>query len=124
MEPLIEAKNLKKAYDDRVVLDIEHIGVNPDEILTILGPSGCGKSVLLRLLNLLEAPTSGRILFEGREVLDLDRNERAAVTKKMAMLFQDPLLFSTTIYKNIAYGLKIRKVHSVQIEEKDTSFYS
>ncbi|MBN1288147.1 MAG: ABC transporter ATP-binding protein [Actinobacteria bacterium] len=109
MEKIIEAHELKKIYGGRKVLDVEHIFVKPGEILTVLGPSGAGKSVLLRLLNLLEKPTSGKILFNGNEVQSLSGKDRVDASRRMAMLFQEPLLFKTTIFNNIAYGLKIRR---------------
>lgn len=77
------------------------------EILCIVGPSGAGKSTLLRLLDFLEEPTSGRIWFDGYVVngkgpppLDLRR--------RVTTVFQRPVLLSTTVYDNVAYGLKIR----------------
>lgn len=118
MTKIIEAENLNKIYGERVILDIGGIDVETGEILTVLGPSGAGKSVLLRLLNLLEKPTSGKILFDGKEIQGLSGKEKLGVARNMAMLFQDPLLFSTTIYKNVAYGLRIRTMPAAEIREK------
>ncbi|MBU4175249.1 MAG: ABC transporter ATP-binding protein [Actinobacteria bacterium] len=121
LEDVIRAIGLRKKYGERTVLDIETVSVGPGEILACLGPSGAGKSVLLRILNLLEAPTAGRILFEGGEVQGLRGKEMVAVSRRMAMLFQDPLLFSTTVRNNVAYGLKVRKVPASEREGRVAS---
>ncbi|MBU1670194.1 MAG: ABC transporter ATP-binding protein [Actinobacteria bacterium] len=108
--PVIVAEGLKKVYFDRTVVDVESIVVVPGETLVVLGPSGCGKSVLLRMLNLLEAPTEGVIRFEGREIQGLKGQDRVDVSRRMAMIFQDPLLFRGTVGRNVEYGLKVRGV--------------
>lgn len=121
LDKVIEAVGLRKDYGRRTVLDIERISVEPGEILACLGPSGAGKSVLLRLLNLLEAPTAGRVLFDGGKVQGLRGRDRVEVCRRMAMLFQDPLLFSTTVAGNVAYGLKVRGVQAPRRRKRITS---
>jgi tungstate transport system ATP-binding protein len=101
-------------YFGRTVLDIERLEVLPGEVLAVLGPSGSGKSVLLRVLNLLEEPTAGVLRFKGQEVKELERHQRAEISRSMAMIFQDALLFRGTVAENVAYGLKIRKVPAEQ----------
>jgi tungstate transport system ATP-binding protein len=89
---------------------VERLEVQQGEVLAVLGPSGSGKSVLLRTLNLLERPSGGTVRFYGQDVTGLEGRERTAVTRRMAMVFQDPLLFHGTVAGNVAYGLKVRKV--------------
>ena len=89
---------------------MERLEVQQGEVLAVLGPSGSGKSVLLRTLNLLERPSGGSVRFYGQDVTGLEGRERTAVTRRMAMVFQDPLLFHGTVAGNVAYGLKVRKV--------------
>jgi tungstate transport system ATP-binding protein len=89
---------------------VERLEVQQGEVLAVLGPSGSGKSVLLRTLNLLERPSGGSVRFYGQDVTGLEGRERTAVTRRMAMVFQDPLLFHGTVAGNVAYGLKVRKV--------------
>lgn len=115
---VIEAEQLKKTYGGRTVLDVERFRVRKGEIAVCLGPSGAGKSVFLRLLNLLEHPTSGEIRFMGDEVQDLKGRARVRTARKMAMLFQDPLLFSTSVLKNVTYGLRVRGVSREKRERK------
>jgi tungstate transport system ATP-binding protein len=117
-EPVIEARGLKRDYYGRTVVDVEHLAVGHKEVLAVLGPSGSGKSVLLRILNLLEQPTRGTIRFRGREVQGLEGRDRVGVSRRMAMVFQDPLLFRGTVEENVAYGLKVRRLPADQIEER------
>lgn len=90
----------------------------PEETLVVLGPSGSGKSVLLRILNLLEPPTAGTISFNGEEVHLLKRSRRLEVSRRMAMVFQDPLLFRGKVRDNVAYGLKVRGASTAEREAR------
>lgn len=108
--PAIEADRLKKEYKGMTVLDVERLSVERGEILVVLGPSGSGKSVLLRILNLLEPPGEGAVRFDGREVQGLEGRGRVEVSRRMALIFQDPLLFRGSVEDNVAYGLKVRGV--------------
>lgn len=110
MAAILEARELTKNYDGGTVLDVAQLSVSEGETLSVLGPSGAGKSVLLRLLDLLEAPTSGSVLFEGKEVQGLVGKQRLDVCRRMVMIFQDPLLFKGSVADNVAYGLKVRGV--------------
>ena len=76
--------------------------------LVIVGPSGCGKTTLLRLISLLDKPTSGTIRFNGREITTSAR-VNLDLRRKIAIVFQRPALFNTSVFNNVAYGLKIRK---------------
>ena len=93
---------------------MERLEVARGEILAVLGPSGCGKSVLLRTLNLLERPSEGTVSFYGRDVTGLEGHERTSVSRSMAMVFQDPLLFRGTVDYNVAYGLRLRRVPAAE----------
>lgn len=84
------------------------------EFFALLGPSGCGKTTTLRLIAGLERPTSGRIFIAGRDVTDLPPQER-----DVGMVFQDYALYPhMTLFENIAYPLKVRKVPRRQIATK------
>ncbi|MDD5747453.1 MAG: ABC transporter ATP-binding protein [Actinomycetota bacterium] len=108
--PAVRVENLLKSYGERVVLDIGSLIVKTGEVLVVLGPSGAGKSVLLRILNLLEAPTRGRVFFFGEEIQNLKGKERIETSRRMTMIFQDPMLFRGSVFDNVAYGLKVRRV--------------
>ena len=105
MPPIYQLQHVQKAYDGRVVLDIDALAVGRGEVLALVGPSGSGKSTLLRLLNFLEPPTAGALAFDGRAVGDdLPLSERRRVTA----VFQRPALLRRSVAANIGYGLGLR----------------
>jgi tungstate transport system ATP-binding protein len=103
---VIEAENLKVVRGRVEVLDIPSFFLGEQEILSLIGPNGSGKSSLLLTLNCLLKPNIGRILFRGREISS--NQEVLEFRRKIAMVFQEPLLFDTTVFNNVASGLKIR----------------
>jgi len=87
--------------------------VNPGEIFTILGPSGAGKSTLLRLLNALDEPSEGEILFDGNPIQDLDIFE---LRKKVGMVFQRPALLPGTVKENLDFPREIGSLPESQTQ--------
>lgn len=88
------------------------------ELVTLLGPSGCGKTTTLRMVAGFEEPSSGDILFGGASVINTPPNKRNA-----SMVFQSYALFPhMTVYENIAYGLKLRKMPDADIQKKALEF--
>jgi tungstate transport system ATP-binding protein len=105
MPPLYELAHVQKAYNGRVVLDVDDLAIGRGEVLALVGPSGSGKSTLLRLLNFLEPPTGGVLTFDGRAAGDdLPLSERRRVTA----VFQRPALLRRSVAANIGYGLGLR----------------
>lgn len=103
----LAGEGLKKSYrGGSFTLDVPRIEVPAGKVLALLGPSGSGKSTLLSLLGLLERPSAGRVLLDGREVAMRDRN----ALLQMAAVFQRPYLFKGTVAANVAYGLVARRV--------------
>ncbi len=97
--------DLQQTYNGRRVLDIDRLDVGRGEVLAVLGPSGSGKSTLLRLLNFLEQPSGGTLIFDGQMVDDrLLLEQRRRVTT----VFQRPALLRRSVADNIGYGLKLR----------------
>jgi tungstate transport system ATP-binding protein len=107
MSPVVELSGVRVARGDRTVLDVPALDVRAGEILSIIGPNGAGKSTLLRVLGLLEAPTTGELRFRGVPVRTRDG---LALRRRMASVFQDPLLADMTVRDNVALGLKFRGV--------------
>lgn len=99
--------NLVKRYDSRTICHIGHLEIYQGEILGIMGPSGAGKSTLLRMLNFLEAATSGTIRFNGF-VANGNGRLPLEVRRKVTTVFQEPVLLSTSVRANVAYGLWLR----------------
>lgn len=98
---LIEINNLSKAYGDHVVLENISTTVSQGEVIVIIGPSGCGKSTFLRTMNLLEVPTGGHVIFEGKDLTD-PKNDINQIRQKIGMVFQQFHLFPhKTVLQNI-----------------------
>ena len=97
---MLEVKNLKKKFGKLVLKGI-NLKVEKGDIIAIIGPSGCGKSTFLRCLNMIEAPTSGSIIFEGEDITKKDV-DLSRVRAKIGMVFQQFNLFSNlTVLQNI-----------------------
>ena len=119
-ENIIQVKNLTKVFDSGVVaLDHCDLNIRKGEVVAIIGPSGSGKSTLLRSLNLLEAPTSGSILFEGVDLADKKVNINLH-RQKMGMVFQHFNLFPhKTVLENITMApVQLKKMTKPQAKEK------
>lgn len=111
---VIELKNVTKSFGDNVILKNFDFKVKKDEFLTILGPSGCGKTTILRLIGGFEEPDEGKILFNGEDITNKEAYER-----KINTVFQKYALFPhMNVYKNIAFGLNIKKMDKNLIKEK------
>lgn len=104
---IIELENIHKNYEDLEVLKNINLKIKNGTSTALVGPTGSGKTVLLRLIDLLEKPSSGTVYFEGNDANESNRS-RLEIRRQMGMVFQKPLAFKATVYDNIAYGLKIR----------------
>ena len=91
-EPILRIVDLHKSFGETVVLRGIDIDIHRGEVVVVLGPSGSGKSTMLRCLNRLEEPTSGRIIFEGQDITD-PKTDVNDVRKRMGMVFQQFNLF-------------------------------
>ncbi len=104
-EPIYQIEGLKKKYDGRTILDIERLDVRAGEILAIVGPSGAGKSTFLRLLNFLESPSAGRIIYQSQALNGVVPIE---IRRQIITVFQRPVLVRASVSDNAAYGLSLR----------------
>jgi tungstate transport system ATP-binding protein len=109
-----EAKKLRKEYGGRCVLEIEQLGLPAGKITGIMGPSGAGKSTLLRLLNLLEEPSGGEINLFAAPV-PKNKDLLLGLRRRMVMVFQKPVLLDTSVFENVAFGLKARGIDREEI---------
>ena len=107
MMNIVELENIHKNYENLQVLKDINLKIKKGTSTALIGPTGSGKTVLLRLIDLLEKPSSGTFYFEG-----MDANEsnsvRLGIRRQIGMVFQKPLAFKASVYENVAYGLKIR----------------
>ena len=113
-QPLIDLQHISKRFDDTLVLDDLSLSVKENSFVTLLGPSGCGKTTTLRIIAGLEQPDSGSIWLEGKDVTNLEPNQRDVNT-----VFQNYALFPhMNVAENIGYGLKLKKVPKSEIRKK------
>ena len=110
---LLKAEGLHVRRGGALVLDIPVLDIFPDQVLALIGPNGAGKSTLLLTLACLLKPSGGHFSFNGREI-DADRGD-VEYRRRIAMVFQEPLLFDATVFDNVAAGLKIRGVGREEI---------
>jgi phospholipid/cholesterol/gamma-HCH transport system ATP-binding protein len=102
----IEVRDLRRRFGAQEVLRGVNLDCPRGQITTIVGPSGCGKTVLLKHLNLLMRPDSGKIIIEGVDVTRLNSRALDEVRKQFGMLFQAGALFdSMTVFDNVAFPL-------------------
>jgi tungstate transport system ATP-binding protein len=107
---ILTIKNIKKIYNNKTVLDIHYLNFQKSMIYAIVGQNGSGKTTLLNILNLLVKPEEGQIFFHGQEIINYSNVNILEIRRKMTLVEQDPFLFSTNVYNNVAYGLKVRSI--------------
>jgi spermidine/putrescine transport system ATP-binding protein len=104
-----------KFFGDLKVVDVD-LSIDKGEFFSLLGPSGCGKTTTLRMIAGFEEPTAGRILIAGRDVTEVP-----AAKRPVNMVFQAYALFPhMTVFENVAFGLRIKKVGRREVEERVT----
>jgi molybdopterin-binding protein len=104
--PKLSARNLAVRRAGRTVVDVPSLDVPSGGVLALIGPNGAGKSTLLLQLALLERPDAGEVLFEGGSV----RGHELALRRRMAVVFQEPLLLDRPVAANVEAGLALRGV--------------
>ena len=111
---LIQFRNIVKDFDGQIVLKGINLDIYENEFVTLLGPSGCGKTTLLRILGGFLDANEGAIIFDGQDIAKVPPHKRELNT-----VFQKYALFPhMSVYQNIAFGLKIRKMGKDVIEQK------
>lgn len=113
---LLEARNIRVARGGYVLVDVPSFVIRKGQVLAVIGPNGAGKTTLLQALAHLLKPFDGTVLFEGLEVgreLSI-----LAYRRRLAMAFQEPLLFDTTVHHNVSSGLKIRGMKKAFIRKR------
>jgi tungstate transport system ATP-binding protein len=112
---IAELRNVTQRYNEITALTDVSLQIREGEVLGLLGSNGSGKTTLLKILAFLLKPTRGKVHFDGRLI-------KAGNMEKMrfmsTMVFQKTMLFNTTVYNNIAYGLRMRKMSTKEINEK------
>lgn len=110
-DSIIELHSITKKYSQATAVDNISLNIKEGEFLSLLGPSGCGKTTTLRMIGGFELPNQGSIKIDGKEAGNLPPNQRPVNT-----VFQNYALFPhLSIYNNIAFGLKQKKISKAQI---------
>lgn len=115
---MIKVEHLKKSFGKKEVLKDISANVEKGKVISIIGPSGSGKSTFLRCLNVLETPTSGKIIFDGQDLTHISEKELDILREKMGMVFQSFNLFPNM---NVVENVKLApmKVKGVSEEEAE-----
>jgi tungstate transport system ATP-binding protein len=117
---VLDLNNLRVDRGGVQVLDIPSFSLHQNEFVSLIGPNGAGKSTLLLTMMGLLDPTHGSVLYRGRELVS--GRDWLETRRKIAMVLQEPLLFDTTVYDNVASGLKLRGVRGREARERVMSY--
>jgi ABC-type Fe3+/spermidine/putrescine transport system ATPase subunit len=110
----LQIQRVSKDLGGRTIVDDLQLEVNAGELTCLLGPSGCGKTTTLRMIGGFIQPDAGRIVISGRDVTALSPDKRPT-----AMVFQNYALWPhMTVYKNVAFGLRLRKLPKSEVRER------
>jgi tungstate transport system ATP-binding protein len=115
MSPHLETQDIRREYDSVLALDRVSIGAHLGQVTTIVGVNGSGKTTLLKILAGLDTPTAGNVLIEGQEA------NPTQLRTHSTMVFQRSVMFGTSVYNNVAYGLKIEGVPGREISQRAKS---
>jgi tungstate transport system ATP-binding protein len=110
---ILEVRGLRVRKGGAELLDIPALAVAAGETLSLVGPNGAGKSTLLLALSGIEPPAAGELRFRGERVPA--GAAALAYRRRIAMVFQEPLLFDTTVFENVASGLRLRGVAKAEM---------
>src|SRR4030066_161649 len=113
---LLEVRKLEVKRGGAVILDIPSLCIKEGEILSLIGPNGAGKTTLLQTLSYLLKPFQGEILFKGEKVSS--NHSVLEYRRKLAMVFQEPLLFNTAVFDNVASSLRIRRMRKTEVRNR------
>lgn len=115
MTELISIQNLRIQRGGKEVLHVDKLSIALGEVLAVVGPNGAGKSTLLLALARLLKPKDGQILFNGNPA---ESESDTAYRRRIALVMQDPLLFDTSVFENVASGLHFRGIGRDEIRRK------
>lgn len=119
MTELLNIKNLKKQFGEKIIFDNVNVAVQKGEVISVIGPSGAGKSTFLRAINMLDAPTSGKVNFEDQDLTNLSEKELDQLREKMGMVFQSFNLFpNLSVIENIKLApVKVKNISGKEATE-------
>lgn len=106
---MLEMSNISKVYDgDNIALQDVNIHINPGEFVFIVGPSGAGKSTFFKMIFREVVPTTGNIIVNGTDLVNIDEQEVPYLRRQLGIVFQDyRLLPDRTVYENVAFAMQV-----------------
>ena len=114
-ETLLTLRDVAVHHGEHVALQGASLEVYTGDVLALIGPNGAGKSTLLRVMGMLQRPDNGNVLFRGENALNGNPLE---LRRRIATVFQEPLLLNATVHQNAALGLKLRGVSRREIDRR------
>jgi tungstate transport system ATP-binding protein len=114
-ENLLALRDIQVRHGEQTALDITHLQIAAGEVLSVLGPNGAGKTTLLQVMGLLRTPNDGGVFFRGEKAT---RGNLLAMRRRIATVFQEPLLLNATVGENAALGLRLRGIKPLEIETR------
>jgi tungstate transport system ATP-binding protein len=114
-ESLLTLRNVTVRHGEHVALQSATLEVYAGEVLALIGPNGAGKSTLLRVMGMLQCPDQGTVVFRGQDALNGNSLE---LRRRIATVFQEPLLLNATVHQNAALGLKLRGIGRAEIDRR------
>jgi len=119
LKPVYSIRSLKHTYERDTVLDVPEMDIPEGQISIFTGSNGSGKSTLLSILAMLSAPTSGSVHFNG---VCLSNDPDLSLRRRVTLVHQKPVLFSTSVHNNLSYGLKARGLAGEEIDGRIRTF--
>lgn len=117
---LIKLENIYFGNTEKTIIHVPSLEIKKGEIVGVIGPNGSGKSTLFKVISMLETDITGDYYFEGVKINPKDQN--LEIRRRMSYVMQKSYLFTTTVYENVAAGLKVREVPKAEIAAK-TEFW-
>ncbi|MGE5218740.1 MAG: ABC transporter ATP-binding protein [Chloroflexota bacterium] len=114
-QSLLELCDIEVRYDNQIALKVPHLQIHSGEVLALLGPNGAGKTTLLQVMGMLRRPSEGEVCFRGEKVVGANA---LSIRRRIATVFQEPLLLNATVRDNAALGLRLRGTKQHEVETR------
>lgn len=119
MEPVYTLKNIEHRLGENFCLKVQQLDIDRHKIHVVSGLNGAGKSTLLRILALLLKPQQGSLYFSGQPI-DPSTSKQLSLRRKITLVEQSPYLLQESVFSNLAFGLKVRRISHAEQEQRIT----